>query len=41
MHIFNDPLPAAVSMDELMQNNTKLTIDEVEEWIVSNDGIKG
>ena len=41
MHIFDDPLPAAVGMEELIRNNNKLTIDEVEEWIVSNDGIKG
>ena len=41
MHIFDDPLPAAVGMEELIRKNNKLTIDEVEEWIVSNDGIKG
>ena len=41
MHIFDDPVPAGVSMDELMKNNTKITIDDVEEWIVRNDGIKG
>ena len=34
MHIFDDPLPAAVSVGELIRDNNKLTIDEVEECII-------
>ena len=41
MHCFDDPVPAAVELDQLIKNTTELTIDEVEEWIVSNQGIKG
>ena len=31
----------AVTMDELMKNNRNLSIDDVEQWIVDNDGING
>ena len=41
MHIFDDAVPAAVELNQLIKNTTELTIDEVEEWIVNSEGIKG
>ena len=35
----DDILPIAVTMDELKKNNCNLTIDDVDKWIVDNDGI--
>ena len=37
----DDTLPIAVTMGESMKNNCNISIDDVEKWILDNDGING
>ena len=41
MHTFNRTLPPPVTNQQLADNNKKLTIDDVEQWIVRGGGIQG
>ncbi len=41
MHTFNGTLPPPVTNQQLADNNKKLTIDDVEQWIVRGGGIQG
>ena len=41
MHTFKGSLPPAITAQQLAKNSKNLTIDDVEEWVVRGDGIKG
>ena len=41
MHLFDKKLPAAVEEEQLLKNNSELSIDDVAVWIESNKGLEG
>ena len=41
LHVFEEPLPRAVSNEQLKVNNTNFTIEEVKDWVERHGSVNG